>query len=178
MSRIAKYPVEIPEGVQVSLDEQSLSVQGSKGALQHQIHRGVQVGKRDDNVLTFTPRPEVPDADALAGTTRAVVQNLVIGVSQGFERRLELMGVGYRAQVKGDVLVLSLGYSHPVEFQAPQGIAIEAPTPTEIVVKGIDKQQVGQIAATIRSLRPPEPYKGKGVRFAGEAIVRKVAKKK
>lgn len=178
MSRIAKYPVEIPEGVQVSLDERSISVQGTKGTLQHQLHRGVRVSKRDDNVLTFAPREEVPNAAALAGTTRATIQNMVTGVSQGFERRLELVGVGYRAQVKGDVLLLSIGYSHPVEFRAPQGIAIEAPTPADIVVKGIDKQQVGQVAATIRSFRPPEPYKGKGVRFAGEAIARKVAKKK
>jgi large subunit ribosomal protein L6 len=178
MSRIAKYPVAIPEGVQVSLEQQSISVQGSKGTLQHQIHRGVHVTRRDDNVLTFTQRDAVPNADALAGTTRAVIQNMVTGVSQGFERRLELVGVGYRAQVKDGVLLLSLGYSHPVEFRPPQGVAVEAPTQTEIVVKGIDKQQVGQVAATIRSFRPPEPYKGKGVRFAGEAVVRKVAKKK
>lgn len=178
MSRIAKYPVGIPEGVQVSLEQQSISVQGSKGTLQHQIHRGVHVTRRDDSVLTFTPRDAVPNADALAGTTRAVIQNMVTGVSQGFERRLELVGVGYRAQVKDGVLLLSLGYSHPVEFRPPQGVAVEAPTQTEIVVKGIDKQQVGQVAATIRSFRPPEPYKGKGVRFAGEAVVRKVAKKK
>jgi len=178
MSRIAKYPVSIPEGVQVSLDQQSISVQGSKGTLQHHIHRGVHVSKRDDNVLTFAPRTEVPNAEALAGTTRAVIQNMVTGVSQGFERKLELVGVGYRAQVKGDVLVLSLGYSHPIEFRPPQGVVIEAPTQTEVLVKGIDKQQVGQIAAVIRSFRPPEPYKGKGIRFAGEVIVRKVAKKK
>jgi large subunit ribosomal protein L6 len=178
MSRIAKYPVEIPEGVEVSLDEGSISVQGSKGTLQHQIHRSVRVSKRDDKVLTFSPREEAPNAGALAGTTRATIQNMVTGVSQGFERRLELVGIGYRAQVKGDTLLLSLGYSHPVEFRAPQGITIEAPAPTEVVVKGIHKQQVGQAAATIRSFRPPEPYKGKGVRFAGEAFSRKVAKKK
>lgn len=178
MSRIAKYPVKIPEGVQVSLDEQAISVQGSKGTLQHRIHRAVRVARSDDKALTFIPLSEVPNAIALAGTTRAIIQNMVTGVTQGFERKLELVGVGYRAQVKGDVLLLSLGYSHPVEFRAPQGIAIEVPAPTEIVVKGIDKQQVGQVAATIRSFRPPEPYKGKGVRFAGEAIVRKVAKKK
>lgn len=178
MSRIAKYPVDIPSGVQVSLDEQAISVQGAKGSLQHRIHRAVQVSEGDGKALTFSPRPGMPNAAALAGTTRAVIQNMVTGVSQGFERKLELVGVGYRAQVKGELLALSLGYSHPVEFRAPQGVAIEVPTPTEIVVKGIDKQQVGQVAATIRSFRPPEPYKGKGVRYAGEAIVRKVAKKK
>lgn len=178
MSRIAKYPVSIPDGVQVSLDEQSISVQGTKGALQHNIHRAVCVSKQDGNLLTFTARKEVPNADALAGTTRAVVQNMVLGVSQGFARKLELVGVGYRAQVKDGALVLSLGYSHPIEFRAPPGIVIEAPTQTEILVKGIDKQQVGQVAAILRGFRPPEPYKGKGVRFAGEVIVRKVAKKK
>lgn len=178
MSRIANYPVTIPDGVQVNVDEQSISVQGSKGALQHQIHRGVRVSKQDNNVLTFASVREVPNSDALAGTTRAVIQNMVTGVSQGFERKLELVGVGYRAQIKGEVLLLSLGYSHPIEFKPPQGITVEAPTPTEVRVKGIDKQQVGQVAATIRSFRPPEPYKGKGVRFAEETIVRKVAKKK
>lgn len=178
MSRIANYPVTIPDGVQVNVDEQAISVQGSKGTLQHQIHRGVRVSKQDGNVLTFTSVREVPNSDALAGTTRAVIQNMVTGVSQGFERKLELVGVGYRAQIKGEVLLLSLGYSHPIEFKPPQGITVEAPTPTEVRVKGIDKQQVGQVAATIRSFRPPEPYKGKGVRFAEETIVRKVAKKK
>lgn len=178
MSRIGKYPVEIPEGVQVSLDEVAISVQGSKGTLQYRIHRGVRVAKGNDKVLTFTPLSDVPNAGALVGTTRAVIQNMVTGVSQGFERKLELVGVGYRAQVKGDVVILSLGYSHPVEFRAPEGIVVEVPAPTEILVKGIDKQQVGQVAATIRSFRPPEPYKGKGVRFAGEVVVRKAAKKK
>ncbi|MGF1614897.1 MAG: 50S ribosomal protein L6 [Gammaproteobacteria bacterium] len=178
MSRIAKYPVHIPEGVQVHLDDGSISVQGSKGALRHPLHRGVRVNQEDGKVLTFAPREGVPNADALAGTTRALVQNMVRGVSQGFDRKLELVGVGYRAQVKGDILHLALGYSHPVEFQPPPGVTIEAPTQTEIIVKGIDKQQVGQVAATIRGFRAPEPYKGKGIRLAAETIVRKVAKKK
>lgn len=184
MSRIAKNPVQIPSGVEIFLDGQSIRVKGNKGELVHNTHPAVAVSK-EDNVLSFGLRAETGEnstknstANALAGTTRALVNNMVTGVSQGFERKLQLVGVGYRAQAQGKVLNLSLGFSHPVEYAVPEGIAIETPSQTEVVVKGIDKQQVGQVAANIRAFRPPEPYKGKGVRYADEHVVRKEAKKK
>jgi large subunit ribosomal protein L6 len=178
MSRVAGAPVVIPSGVEVQLEGQNLVLKGAKGVLQHTVHAGVEVTYGDDNIMSFAPRKGKANAGAMAGTTRALVNNMVTGVSSGFERKLELVGIGYRAQMKGQVLHLTLGYSHPVEFEVPEGLSIETPNPTEIIIKGIDKQQVGQVAAIIRGFRPPEPYKGKGVRYAGEKFVRKVAKKK
>jgi large subunit ribosomal protein L6 len=177
MSRVAKKPVELPSGVEVSLKGQALTVKGSKGALDHKMHRSVKV-EQDGNVLTFAPKDGSKTAMALAGTTRALVNNMVTGVSQGFEKRLQLVGVGYRAQAQGNTLNLTLGFSHPVNYAVPAGISIETPSQTEIVVRGMDKQIVGQVAAEIRGYRPPEPYKGKGVKYADEVIVRKEAKKK
>jgi large subunit ribosomal protein L6 len=178
MSRVAKNPINIPSGVEVSLTGQAIKVKGPKGEMNHTVHELVEV-QQQDKVLSFAPRDAgVPGADALAGTTRALLNNMVAGVSKGFEKKLSLVGVGYRAQAQGKVLNLSLGFSHPVEFKVPEGITIETPSQTEIVVKGIDKQKVGQVAAVIRAYRPPEPYKGKGVRYADEQVLRKEAKKK
>ena len=177
MSRVAKQPIEIPAGVEVAVEDRSVTVKGKKGSLQHELHPAVDL-QQADNVLSFTPREGVPGGDAQAGTARALLNNMVKGVSEGFERKLGLVGVGYRAQAKGQALQLTLGYSHPIDYQVPEGIAVETPTPTEILVKGIDKQKVGQVAAIIRGYRPPEPYKGKGVRYANEMVVRKEAKKK
>ncbi len=177
MSRVAKNPVQVPAGVEVKLDGKNLSAKGSKGELSMVIHDMVEI-VHEGNELRFKPANDDKAADAMAGTMRALANNLVTGVSQGFEKKLELVGVGYRAQMKGKVLNLTLGFSHPVDFDVPEGITIETPSQTEIVVKGADKQQVGQVAAKIRAYRPPEPYKGKGVRYADEHIVRKEAKKK
>jgi large subunit ribosomal protein L6 len=177
MSRIAKQPVTIPASVDVTENGQQLTVKGPNGTLQHSIHTLVEL-KRDDGVLNFSPRDDSKAANALAGTTRALVSNLVIGVSDGFEKKLELVGVGYRAQAKGKMLNLTLGFSHPVGYQLPESVTVETPSQTEIVLKGADKQVVGQVAAEIRAFRPPEPYKGKGVRYADEVVVRKEAKKK
>jgi len=177
MSRVAKKPVELPSGVEVKVAGQALSVKGAKGALELDVHPDVSV-EFSDNVLQFAARSEERAAVALAGTMRALAANLVTGVSQGFERKLELVGVGYRAQAQGKVLNLTLGFSHPVAYEVPEGITIETPSQTEIVVKGVDKQVVGQVAAEIRAYRPPEPYKGKGVRYSDEQVVRKEAKKK
>ncbi len=177
MSRIAKQPIEIPAGVEVAVDGRSVTVKGKKGSLQHELHPAVEL-QRTDNVLSFLPREGAAGGNAQAGTARALMNNMVKGVSEGFERKLNLVGVGYRAQAKGQALQLTLGYSHPIDYELPEGIAVETPTPTEILVKGIDKQKVGQVAAIIRGYRPPEPYKGKGVRYADEMVVRKEAKKK
>ncbi|MCK4743664.1 MAG: 50S ribosomal protein L6 [Sulfuriflexus sp.] len=177
MSRVAKKPVELPSGVEVSINGQDVSVKGSKGTLSLSVHASVEVSQAD-NVLTFAPRSADKQASALAGTTRALLNNMVTGVSTGFERKLELVGVGYRAKAQGKVLGLTLGLSHPVNYESPEGITIETPSQTEIVVKGIDKQLIGQVCADIRAYRSPEPYKGKGIRYAGEHIVRKEAKKK
>lgn len=177
MSRVAKNPVVVPNTVEIKLNGQVLEVKSAKGSLSRDLHNSVEV-KFEDNVLTFAPRNNSVQAKALAGTTRALVNNMVTGVAQGFEKKLTLVGVGYRAQVKGNVLNLTLGFSHPVDFNIPDGIDIETPSQTEVVVKGVDKQQVGQVAANIRSYRPPEPYKGKGVRYSDERIVQKEAKKK
>jgi large subunit ribosomal protein L6 len=176
MSRIANSPVEIPNGLEVKLDEQVIIIKGKKGSLEQLLPKEVEI-KQVDNVLTFATRSNVKSA-ALAGTMRALVNNMVLGVTQGFEKKLKLVGVGYRAQIQGKVLNLNLGFSHPINFNIPDGITIEAPSQTELVVKGISKQLVGQIAANIRAFRPPEPYKGKGVKYADEVIVRKEAKKK
>jgi large subunit ribosomal protein L6 len=167
----------LPSGVELKIDGRKVSGKGSKGNLEHEVHEQVDVSF-EDGIFTFKPREESQDSWALAGTTRAVVNNMVTGVSEGFERKLVLNGVGYRAQAQGKTLNLTLGFSHPVAYQLPDGITIETPTQTEIVVKGIDKQLVGQVAANVRAFRPPEPYKGKGVRYADEQVRRKEAKKK
>lgn len=177
MSRVAKKPIELPKGVEVKIDGQNISVKGPKGLMEFSVHNDVE-GQINDNVVTFQAKNELQAAVALAGTTRAVVNNMVVGVSEGFERKLELVGVGYRAQAQGQTLNLTLGFSHPVAFESPEGITIETPSQTEILIKGIDRQLVGQVAANIRAYRPPEPYKGKGVRYSGEHVVRKEAKKK
>ncbi|MEE9423215.1 MAG: 50S ribosomal protein L6 [Gammaproteobacteria bacterium] len=177
MSRIAKKPIEVPSGVEIKLAGQQVTVKGSKGALEHEINSAVEM-KQDDNVLTFAPRDGSKSAMALAGTTRALINNMVEGVSNGFEKKLQLVGVGYRAQVQGKKLNLTLGFSHPVDHEIPENVTVETPSQTEIIIKGIDKQVVGQVAAEIRAYRPPEPYKGKGVKYVDEIIVRKEAKKK
>nr|VFJ95396.1 MAG: LSU ribosomal protein L6P [Candidatus Kentron sp. LFY] len=177
VSRVAKVPIVVPNGVEVRVDHKAVIVTGPKGLLTQPIHPGVQVFQ-DDNVVRVVSRAGEVNANAFSGTVRALLSNMVIGVSQGFEKKLELVGVGYRAQVKNKTLNLTLGYSHPIDFLVPEGITVETPTNVQIVVRGIDKQQVGQVAATIRSFRPPEPYKGKGVRYMNETIIRKVAKKK
>lgn len=177
MSRIANHPVTVPSSVEITEDGQQLTVKGPKGTLEHRINDQVAVS-REEGELKFSARNSSKQAGALAGTTRALVSNMVIGVSDGFERKLELIGVGYRAQAKGKVINLTLGFSHPIDYELPAGITVETPSPTEIVIKGSDKQRVGQVAAEIRAFRPPEPYKGKGVRYADEVVVRKEAKKK
>jgi len=175
MSRVAKKPISIPKGVEVKLQEQHFEVKGTKGSFTYTIPHGVEV-KLNENVLTFQPRQR--SAMPMTGTTRALINNMVQGVTQGFEKKLTLVGVGYRAQVQGKNLNLTLGYSHPINFPLPEGITIETPTQTEIVVKGTNKQMVGQVAAEIRAFRSPEPYKGKGVRYTDERIVLKETKKK
>ena len=177
MSRIAKNPITIPGGVDVKIDGSNMIVKGQNGQLSHNIHPSVEL-EITENVISFKWDEKDSKAKAFAGTTRALINNLVSGVSKGFEKKLTLIGVGYRAQVKGKVLNLTLGFSHPVDFEIPGGITIETPSQTEIIVKGSDKQKVGQVAAKIRAYRPPEPYKGKGVRYTDEHVVRKEAKKK
>jgi len=177
MSRIANKPVEIPSGVEVNVSGQTISVKGKNGKLSLEVNEKVAV-KQEDNVLQFSGREGVADSVAMAGTMRSLTNNLVIGVSEGFEKKLTLIGVGYRAQAQGNVLNLTLGFSHPVNYKLPEGITAETPSQTEIVIKGSDKQKVGQAAAEIRAFRPPEPYKGKGVRYSDERVIRKEAKKK
>ena len=177
MSRIAKEPVELPKGVEYSLSGTTVTLKGSKGSLSMDLNSEVELA-HDDDKLAVKARSGSRFASAISGTTRALLANMVHGVSEGFEKKLELVGVGYRAKAQGSKLNLTLGFSHPVEYQVPEGVSVETPSQTEVVVKGIDKQKVGQVAAEIRHFRPPEPYKGKGVRYAGEHIVRKEAKKK
>ncbi|BCX80520.1 large subunit ribosomal protein L6 [Methylomarinovum caldicuralii] len=177
MSRIANKPIPVPQGVEIKLQGQDIAVKGPKGNLSWQVHDTVEV-IMEDGVVRVRPRIEAKQAVAMAGTMRALINNMVTGVSQGFEKKLLLQGVGYRAQVQGRKLNLTLGFSHPVVYEVPEGITIETPSQTEIVVKGADKQKVGQVAAEIRAFRPPEPYKGKGIRYADEHVVRKEAKKK
>ena len=177
MSRIAKQPVEMPKGVEITINRQELSFKGAKGNLQMSLHNDVVI-EQEDNVLKIKPRNNSRQAIALAGTMRSLVQNMVTGVSAGFEKKLELRGVGYRAQAQGNKVNLSLGFSHPVEHLVPEGIKVETPSQTEVIVSGIDKQRVGQVAAEIRAYRPPEPYKGKGVRYLNEHVIMKEAKKK
>ncbi|MDZ7661280.1 50S ribosomal protein L6 [Thiohalophilus sp.] len=175
MARITA--ISIPSGVEVTINDQHVSVKGSKGTMEHTVHPVVEIVREEDN-LTFLPREKGPEAIAQSGTARAVINNLVTGVSDGFEKKLELVGVGYRAQSQGKVLNLTLGFSHPINYELPEGVTAETPSQTEVVIRGIDKQQVGQVAAEIRGFRPPEPYKGKGVKYADERIIRKEAKKK
>lgn len=176
MSRIAKYPVKVPAGVEIKLDDERVSVKGANGSLSMALNPNVTVAQ-EDGQLTFAPSASAKNW-AMAGTTRALVQNLVTGVSEGFTKTLEIVGVGYRAQAKGQTLNLSLGFSHPVDYQLPEGVSAETPKNTVIVLKSADKQVLGQCAAEIRAFRPPEPYKGKGVRYADEQVRRKEAKKK
>ena len=175
MSRVANNPVALPKGVEVKIDGRSVTVKGAKGTLSLSLIEGVQK-TQDDNVLTFAA--ESDKSKAMAGTTRALVGNMVKGVSEGWEKKLVLNGVGYRAKASGKSVNLTVGLSHPVDYQLPEGVTAESPSQTEILVKGIDKQAVGQAAAEIRSFRPPEPYKGKGIRYADEYVRRKEAKKK
>ncbi len=177
MSRVAKNPIPVPSGVTIAIASQVVTVKGSKGSLHFTLPTLVMI-VQEDNVIRVVPQDETKTSDAQAGTTRAVLSNMVNGVTAGFERKLELLGVGYRAQVQGKKLNLTLGFSHPVAYDIPEGITIETPSQTEVLVKGLDKQLVGQVAAKIRSYRPPEVYKGKGVRYSGEKINLKEVKKK
>lgn len=177
MSRVAKNPIAIPTGVEAAIVDRKITVKGSKGTLSAEIHSLVEVTLNEGMITVIADRAD-RKKNALAGTTRANIANMVTGVTSGYERRLTLVGVGYRAQAKGQTVSLTLGFSHPVEFVAPEGVSLETPTQTEIIVKGCDKQRVGQVAANLRAYRPPEPYKGKGVRYSDEQIERKEAKKK
>jgi len=177
MSRVGKLPVNVPAGVDVSIKEDQISVKGTGGVLQLTLNSLVKVAN-DAGTLKFQPANESREADAMTGTMRQLVNNMVVGVTKGFEKKLSLIGVGYKAQATGNKLNLAVGYSHPVNFDMPAGISVVTPTPTEILVKGADRQRVGQIAAEIRAVRPPEPYKGKGIRYADEKITIKETKKK
>src|SRR5207344_2203221 len=177
MSRVGKMPIVVPQGVDVTAGAETISVKGSLGTLVRPVSPLVSV-KKEDGKLTFVATNDSQEADAMSGTMRALVANMVTGVTKGFEKKLSLVGVGYRAQAAGDRLNLSLGFSHPVVHKMPKGVKAETPVQTEIVIRGIDKQQVGQVAAEIRAYRPPEPYKGKGVRYVGERVVIKETKKK
>jgi large subunit ribosomal protein L6 len=175
MSRIAKAPIVVAKGVDVKIDGQHVTVKAGKGSMELDLHPSVAVSLENGEM---TVAPVNDSAWAMAGTMRALLANMVHGVSAGFEKKLQLVGVGYRAQGKGKVLNLNLGFSHPIDYPVPEGVSIATPTQTEVVVSGSDKQRVGQVAAEIRAFRPPEPYKGKGVRYADERIIRKEAKKK
>lgn len=175
MSRIGRLPVQIPAGVDVTIDGQQVTVKGPKGTLVETFHKNITI-KKEGNALVVTRPNDEKFNKALHGLTRALLNNMVIGVTQGFQKELEIVGVGYRAQKQGKKLILTLGYSHPVEVEEPAGITIEVPSPEKIIVKGANKQVVGEVAAKIRAKRPPEPYKGKGIRYAGENIIRKEGK--
>ncbi|MCB1620612.1 MAG: 50S ribosomal protein L6 [Thiothrix sp.] len=177
MSRIAKRGLSVPKGVEVKINGQNLNIKGGKGAFDFVMHPSVEV-VQDGGTLKFNARENAENGWAQAGTACALIRNMVRGVSEGFERKLQLVGIGYRAQAQGNKLNLSLGFSHPVVHEMPQGVTVETPSQTEIIVRGIDKQKVGQVAADIRAYRAPEPYKGKGVKYADETVVRKEAKKK
>ena len=177
MSRIAKFPVTLPKGVEVTLAAEAVSVKGPLGTLTQPLRNDVGI-QREGDTLLFKNLDDSDESNAMSGTVRALVANMVVGVTKGFEKRLTLVGVGYRAQAQGDKLNLALGFSHPVVHPMPKGVKVETPTQTEIVIKGLDKQQVGQVAAEVRAYRPPEPYKGKGVRYSDEQIVLKETKKK
>jgi len=177
MSRVARMPVELPAGVDVQISPEMITVKGSLGTLSQRANPLVVI-KREGSVLGFEAANETREARALSGTFRALVSNMVVGVSKGFERKLNLIGTGYRAQAQGGSLNLSLGFSHPVVYQLPDGIKAETPAQNEILIKGADRQKVGQVAAEIRAYRPPEPYKGKGVRYSDETVILKEVKKK
>lgn len=177
MSRVAKNPVVVPGGVEVALAENEISVKGPLGTLKQALSREVKVLREGDRLMCKAQNDST-QADAMSGTLRALLANMVFGVSKGFERKLTLVGVGYRAQAAGDTLNLTLGFSHPVTYKMPAGVKVETPSQTEIVLKGADKQQVGQVAAEIRAFREPEPYKGKGVRYSDEVVILKETKKK
>ncbi len=177
MSRIANSPVELPSGVDVNMKGQEITVKGGNGTLALTVHDSVEV-KQEDKVLTFSARDGAKASRALAGTMRSLVNNMVVGVSAGFEKKLELNGVGYRAKAAGSTLNMTLGFSHPIDYELPEGVKAETPSQTEIILKSADKQLLGQVAAEVRAFRPPEPYKGKGVRYADEYVRRKEAKKK
>ncbi len=177
MSRIAKLPIPIPPNVTVSINGQAVEIKGSKGTNSWNVHPLVQI-EQDKDSIKVQPKDQTTKAWTQAGTTRALLANMVHGVTKGFQKKLSLVGVGYRAQAKGQILNLSLGFSHPIDFKIPDGIKAETPSQTEIIISGFDCQQVGQVAAKIRSFRPPEPYKGKGVRYADEQVLRKETKKK
>ena len=177
MSRIAKFPVTLPKGVEATLAAEALSIKGPLGTLTQRLRSDVKIDKNGDT-LVFKALNDSDDANAMSGTLRALAANMVVGVTKGFEKRLTLVGVGYRAQAQGDKLNLTLGFSHPVTHPMPKGIRVETPSQTEILIKGLDKQLVGQVAAEVRAYRSPEPYKGKGVRYADERVVLKETKKK
>jgi large subunit ribosomal protein L6 len=176
MSRIGRAPIPIPDGVSVDINGQKVVVTGPKGELRHTVVEPIRIAQEDGRLVVTRPTDRGPHR-ALHGLSRSLVANMVEGVSAGFARNLEIVGVGYRAQLKGQTLEMAVGYSHPVTIEPPEGIAFEVPAPTQVVVRGIDKQAVGEIAAQIRAVRPPEPYKGKGIRYAGEAVRRKVGKR-
>ena len=177
MSRVAKNPVTVPAGVEVKFGTDALTVKGKNGELSFPLIGDVKI-ELNDGQLTFVAANNSKQANALSGTARAIVANMVKGVTEGFEKKLQLIGVGYRAQAQGKVLNLSLGFSHPVNYEMPEGVSVQTPSQTEIVLTGADKQVVGQVDAEILAFRPPEPYKGKGVRYVGEVVVMKEAKKK
>ena len=177
MSRVGKMPIPLPAGVEVLITAEKITVKGSQGTLSLPL-TGQVVIKNEDSTLNFSPADESRESNAMSGTVRALVNNMVNGVSKGFEKKLALVGVGYRAQAQGDKLNLSLGFSHPVVHEMPAGVKCETPTQTEIIIKGIDRQKVGQVAAEVRAYRSPEPYKGKGVRYVDEVVVIKETKKK
>lgn len=177
MSRVGKSPINLPKGVETTIANGSITVKGPLGSLTQRLSDTITVTK-DGDVLNVAPVGESREADAMSGTTRALVNNMVVGVTKGFEKKLNLVGVGYRAQAQGDKLNLSLGFSHPVVHVMPKGVKCETPAQTEILIKGIDRQQVGQVAAEVRAYRPPEPYKGKGVRYSDERVIIKETKKK
>ena len=177
MSRVAKMPVAIPQGVDVAIKDDQINVKGALGTLK-QMQNAHVIIKNDDGKLTFVPANDSREANAMSGTMRQLVNNMVVGVTKGFQKKLNLVGVGFKAQAQGDKLNLTVGYSHAVVMDMPAGIKVETPTPTEIVIKGSDRQRVGQIAAEVRAVRPPEPYKGKGIRYSDEKITIKETKKK
>ncbi len=177
MSRIAKMPVELPSGVEAVINGQNINIKGSKGSFDYTINSDVVISNEDNSLIVKPKNEKNTKHWAMAGTMRALANNMVVGVSEGYEKKLELVGVGYRAQAQGNKLNLTLGFSHPVVHDIPEGVTVETPSQTEIILRGIDKQVIGQTAAEIRAYRPPEPYKGKGVKYAGERIIRKEAKK-
>ncbi|MBL4794219.1 MAG: 50S ribosomal protein L6 [Pseudomonadales bacterium] len=177
MSRIAKSPVVIPAGIEVKQAEQEITIKGPKGSLSIVVNKLVKVDQVDGKIM-FAPKKEAKEGWAQAGTARSLINNMIVGVTTGFEKKLQLLGVGYRAQVKGSVINLTLGFSHPVAYELPKGVTAESPSQTEIILRSADKQLLGQAAANVRAFRPPEPYKGKGVRYANEQVRRKEAKKK